>query len=196
MKGGSIASASVVDLVKTETYEHLNTNFDNLIGGAKGKGKDKSQKKTSSKTPKKGSSTSKSSKKPAKKDVKHEHKGGVCMICGGGLMKHMNDFDDKDLHSVYNKKGGAPNALFNIKYDITNAFAQPTYGDNTSRVLDAATMKQLSYESPSSLTPYAKYVQYGNVSGTPVMKFNYTGGKPKKPVIKKNGPKPKKSSKS
>ena len=98
------------------------------------------------------------------------------MICGGGLMKHMNDFDDKDMKSLYNKKGGS-NALYNIKYDITSAFTQPAYGDVTSRGLDASTIKQLSYENPSSLAAYDKFVQYGNVSGTPVMKFNYTGGK-------------------
>ena len=197
MKGGSTASTAVVDLVKTEAYEQLNTQFDNLVGGAKGKGKGKSQQKT---TPKKASTTSKA--KSGKKDGKHAHKGGVCMICGGSLMKHMNDFDDKDLQSVYNKKGGASEALFNIKYDITNAFSQPAYGDNTSRALDADTMKQMSYESPSSLTPYEKYVQYGNVTETPLVKFNYAGGKSKavgkakKPVVKKDSPKPKKTSKS
>ena len=196
MKGGSLASTAVVDLVKTETYEQLNSHFDNLVGGAKGKGKGKFQK-TSPKTPKKASTTSKSSKssKSGKQDKKHEHKGGVCMICGGNLMKHMNDFDDKDLQSVYNKKGGAPNPLFNIKYDISSAFTQPVYGENTSRVLDATTMKQMSYENPSSLTPYAKYVHYGNVSGTPTIKYNYTGGNTKKTVVKKDIPKQKKTSK-
>jgi hypothetical protein len=204
MKGGSSASTAVVDLVKTEAYEHLNTQFDNLVGGAKSKSQQKTSK---SKTPKKTSTTSKTTKpktikaKPGKKDEKHEHKGGVCMICGGNLMKHMNDFDDKDLQSVFNKKGGAPSALYNIKYDISNAFTQPAYGDITSRALDAATMKQMSYESPSSLSPYEKYVQYGNVSGTPVMKFNYTGGKSKaggksnKSVEQKEGQKQSKTSK-
>jgi hypothetical protein len=200
MKGGSSASTAVVDLVKTEAYDHLNTQFDNLVGGAKGKSQQKTSK---SKTPKKTSTTSKTTKgKTGKKDEKHEHKGGVCMICGGNLMKHMNDFDDKDLQSVFNKKGGAPNPLFNIKYDITSAFTQPAYGDITSRALDASTMKQMSYESPSSLSTYDKYVQYGNVTGTPVMKFNYTGGKSKaggkanKTGDKKEGHKQKKISKS
>ena len=199
MKGGSSASTAVVDLVNTEAYEQLNTQFDNLVGGAKRKSQPKPPK---SKTPKKPSTTSKTTKtKTSKKDEKHEHKGGVCMICGGNLMKHMNDFEDKDLQSVYNKKGGAPNALYNIKYDITSAFTQPAYGDITSRTLDAATMKQMSYESPSSLSAYDKYVQYGNVSGTPVMKFNYTGGKSKaggkvkKTGEKKEGHKQKKTSK-
>jgi hypothetical protein len=193
MKGGSSASTAVVDLVNTEAYEQLNTQFDNLVGGAKRKSQPKPPK---SKTPKKPSTTSKTTKtKTSKKDEKHEHKGGVCMICGGNLMKHMNDFEDKDLQSVYNKKGGAPNALYNIKYDITSAFTQPVYGENTSRVLDATTMKQMSYENPSSLTPYAKYVHYGNVSGTPTIKFNYTGGNTKKTVVKKDIPKQKKTSK-
>jgi len=199
MKGGSSASAAVVDLVKTEAYEHLNTQFDNLVGGAKGKSQQKTSK---SKTPKKTSKPKTTKPKAGKKDEKHEHKGGVCMICGGNLMKHMNDFDDKDLQSVYNKKGGSTNALYNIKYDITSAFTQPAYGDITSRALDAATMKQMSYESPSSLSAYDKFVQYGNVSGTPVMKFDYTGGKSKvggkakKTGEKKESQKQKRTSKS
>jgi hypothetical protein len=183
MKGGSAASTAVVDLVKTETYEQMNTHFDNLVGGAKTPKTPKKTKTTktpkASSTPKKteakASKSSKSSK-TGKNSHKHSHLGGMCMICGGGLMKHMNDFDDKDMKSLYNKKGGA-NPLYNIKYDITSAFTQPAYGDVTSRGLDASTIKQLSYENPSSLSAYNKFVQYGNVSGSPVMKFNYTGGK-------------------
>jgi hypothetical protein len=183
MKGGSAASTAVADLVKVDTYEQLNTQFDNLVGG-------KGQRKSATKATKKTSTTTQKEAKPAKTksakpkpvkakptDKKHAHKGGMCMICGGSLMKHMNDFDDKDLQSVFNKKGGAPNPLFNIKYDITSAFSQPVYGEVTSRALDAATMKQMSYENPSSLSPYNKFVQYGNVSGSPVMKFDYVGGK-------------------
>lgn len=176
MKGGSAASTAVVDLVKTETYEQMNNHFDNLVGGAKSK-KAANTNKTSKKTKANKKTEDKPTKsKTVKNSGKHEHSGGICMICGGGLMKHMNDFDDKDMKSLYNKKGGA-NPLYNIKYDITNAFTQPAYGDVTSRGLDASTIKQLSYENPSSLSTYNKFVQYGNVSGTPVMKFNYTGGK-------------------
>jgi hypothetical protein len=103
-------------------------------------------------------------------------KGGVCMICGGSLMKHINEYDDSDLHTVYNKKGGS-NPLFNIKYDITNAFTQPAYGDVASRSVDSAVFKQMAYDNPTSWSPLQKYVQYGNVSGSPSMHFAYSGGK-------------------
>jgi hypothetical protein len=174
MKGGSVASSAVEGLVKPTTYEHLNSQFDNLVGGAKGK-------KNSSPKPKSSTKKATEKKAPSKPTAKtsQSQKGGICMICGGAHMKHINEYNDQGLQKVYNKKGGS-NPLYTIKYDISTAFTQPAYGDVTSRSVDAATLKHMSYESPSSWTPYSKFVQYGNVTGTPQMKFEYSGGKASK----------------
>lgn len=187
MKGGSQASTAVASLVKPQVYEQLNQQFDNLVGGSKKKGsKPKQPSKTKKASP---SSTSEKKptrpKKPSSKSQTHSSnktkhsptmKGGVCMICGGSLMKHMNEYDDTDVQTLYNKKGGS-SALYDIKYDISSAFVKPAHGEIGSRNIDAPTLKHMSYQEPTSWAPFDKYVQYGNVSGSPSMKFNYSGGK-------------------
>jgi hypothetical protein len=185
MKGGSQASTAVASIVSPQAYEQLNQQFDNLVGGSKKKSKQ--PKKSSSTTdkptkPKKPSVPKKSSKAPTHTPNKNKNKhsptmkGGVCMICGGSLMKHMNEYDDSDVQRLYNKKGGA-NALYNIQYDVSSALVKPAYGEAVPRNLDATTLKHMSYQEPSSWAPFDKYVQYGNVSGSPTMKFAYSGGK-------------------
>lgn len=152
MKGGSVSSSHVESLVSSDVYESMNKHFDNLVGGAK------------------------STKKPTKPKLSkpkppHKHKGGVCMLCGGStsLMKHINEFDNSGLKTLYNKKGGS-NPLYNIKYDISTAFTQPLHGV-ASKGFD------INYDNPTSMSSMNKVVQYGNVSGSDNVKFVYGGGK-------------------
>jgi hypothetical protein len=203
MKGGSVASDAVANLVKPEVYETLNNQFDDTVkfsGGSKGK---KKQDKKQDKKPTAKSTSSKQNKK-----------GGMCMACGGSLMKHINEYNDESLHTLYNKKGGS-DPLFTIKYDISTAFAEPTHGQSVSRTVDNSTLNQMTYENPTSFGVMNKSVQYGNVTDSPVVNFSFGGAKKqntknsskktketkdtkdtKQSKDKKKAPKPKMTSKS
>lgn len=180
MKGGSVASDAVVELVKPEAFSKLDAQFDNLVGGAK---KSAPRKSAQSKAP---------TAKP--KAAAKKQKGGICAMCGGH-MKHMNDFDDDGLFNLYNKKGGAA-PLYEVKYDYDASMAKPAHGLAVDRVLDQGTVALMATESPSSLGSMSKMVQYGNVFDGNNIAFNYssTGGAMKKKVPA--APKAKKSTKA
>lgn len=182
MKGGSVASSAVEGLVQAPTWDKLDVQFDNQVGGKK-------------------------QKKPAKKKNKEDKqtkqknkKGGFCPICGGG-MKHINDFDDEGLFNLYNKKGGAAAPSFEMKYDYSDALVKPPHGDAVQRGFNADVVGVSASESPSTLGSMSKAVQFGNVFDAPKVPFVYTGGSKKtsktskKTPQKKTGDKPKKASK-
>lgn len=171
MKGGSVASSAVESLVDAPTWEKLNVQFDNQVGGKKKKTSTKKQdKKKSSKQQEKKSTGNK------EKHSKHQ-KGGMCPMCGGG-MKHINDFESEGLFNLYNKKGGA-NPSFSIKYDYSDAMLKPQHGDVINRALNTDIVGVMASESPSTLGSMNKTVEFGNVFGAPKVPFVYTGGSKK-----------------
>lgn len=179
MKGGSVASDSVVELVTSDTFSKLDAHFDNLVGGAKKTTKNTKSKKTSKpKTPeKKTTKTVKSVTPKTKKQV-----GGICAMCGGH-MKHMNDFDDDGLFNLYNKKGGAA-PLFEVQYDYDTSMAKAAHGTPINRLPDQSSIAAMATESPSSFGSMNKMVQYGNVFEGNNIPFSYSGGKSKKTKVK------------
>ncbi len=169
MKGGSVASDAVVQLVPANAFKLLNSQFTNVVGG----GKKKSPK------PKAVSS------KPTK-----PKKGGMCPMCGGTsakLMNHINEFDDSGLTQLRNKKGGAgspsPSPLFDIKYDYANAIMQSPHGDGIDRSMNLEATRLMTNEAPSVLGGFQKSISYGNVTDIPDTNFIYGGAK--KTVSKK-----------
>lgn len=180
MKGGSVASSAVESLVQAPTWDKLNAQFDNQVGGKKKGAKKQVQKKE------------KASKKPTKQqdnDKKHNvHKGGFCPLCGGG-MKHINDFDNEGLFNLYNKKGGA-NPSFSMKYDYSDAMVKPQHGDFINRGLNTDIVGVMASESPSTLGSMSKTVEFGNVFDAPKVPFVYSGGSK---GTKKQSPKGKKA---
>jgi len=170
MKGGSVASSAVEQLVAPKAFENLNVQFDNIVGGAK-----KSVKKTT---------TKKTEKKTEKKTAqKTKQQGGVCMMCGG--MKHINDFDDEGLFNLYNKKGGSQQ--FTMNYDYSASMLKPLHGAPVDRVLNTDVVGVMANDSSSTLGSMSKTVEFGNVFGTRAVPFNYSGGSQKtKKQVKKS----------
>jgi hypothetical protein len=169
MKGGSVASSSVEQLISVEAFDKLNAQFDNQVGG---------KKKSSSKEKK---TTTKQSNKQGKKTNKDNHstkEGGFCPVCGGG-MKHINDFDDEGMFNLYNKKGGASSPTFSMKYDYVDSMMKPVHGDAIPRGLNTDMISMMANDSASSLGSMNKTVQFGNVFDSPKVPFNYTGGSKK-----------------
>lgn len=164
MKGGSIASSSVEQLVPVQAFEKLDIQFDNQAGGKK-KSKTASKKKT-----------------PAKKTNSKAKKqqGGVCFVCGGA-MKHINEYEDDGLFNLYNKKGGASAPTFSMAYDYVDSMSKPMHGLPVPRGLNTDVMSIGANEVTSSLGSMNKTVAFGNVLDVPKVPFNYTGGS-KKPV--------------
>lgn len=153
MKGGSIASSSVEQLIPVEAFEKLNIQFDNQIGGKK-----------------KSKSTTKQSKK--------KQQGGVCFVCGGS-MKHINDFDNEGIFNLYNKKGGANSPTFSMKYDYLDSMSKPVHGVSIPRGLNTDILSVTANDATSSLGALNKTVAFGNILDTPKIPFNYTGGSKK-----------------
>ena len=180
MKGGSIASSSVEQLIPVETFEKLNIQFDNQVGGKK---KPKTEKKKKQSTPKKD---------------KKKQKGGVCFVCGGS-MKHINDYDNEGIFNLYNKKGGASSPTFSMKYDYVDSMTKPVHGVSIPRGLNTDVLSVMANDTTSSLGSMTKTVEFGNIMDIPKIPFNYTGGskkQPKKAVTPaKKTQKPNKSSK-
>jgi hypothetical protein len=178
MKGGSVASSAVEGLVQGTTWTKLDAQFDNQVGGKK----KKQAKKTTSK-----------SKKTTTKPKQPKQKGGICPVCVGGKMKHMNDFESEGLFNLYNKKGGA-SPSFPIKYDYSDAMMKPLHGDVINRGLNTDIMSVMASDSPSSLGSMNKTIAFGGVVDTPKVPFVYTGGSKKK-TTKTTKPKTTKTSK-
>lgn len=179
MKGGSIASSSVEQLIPVEAFEKLNIQFDNQVGGKK--------------KPKTGNKKKQSG---AKKD-KNKQQGGVCFVCGGS-MKHINDFDNEGIFNLYNKKGGASSPTFSMKYDYVDSMTKPVHGVSVPRGLNTDVLSVMANDTTSSLGSMTKTVEFGNVMDIPKIPFNYTGGSKKqykktvktsKPVKKTQKPK-------
>jgi hypothetical protein len=195
MKGGSVASSGVVDLVNAGAYEKLDAQFDNAVGGGLKKkmprekankqktltdnNKNKTEKPNRSKKTNKTNNSNKAVKTEKKPHVLH---GGMCPMCGG-RMKHMNEYDDTGLFNLYNKKGGA-NQMFDMKYDYNDAMAQSPHGPIINRSVNEQTTAMLANDSPSTLGGLVKSVQFGNVFDTSSVPFTYNGGKGKKTVLK------------
>lgn len=163
MKGGSVASSSVEQLIPVEAFEKLNIQFDNQVGGKK-----KSKAKTVTK--KKEQSTQKKEKK--------KQQGGVCFVCGGS-MKHINDFDNEGIFNLYNKKGGANSPTFSMKYDYIDSMSKPVHGVSIPRGLNTEVLSVMANDTTSSLGSLSKTVEFGNVVDVPRIPFNYTGGSKK-----------------
>lgn len=176
MKGGSVASSSVGELVQTPTWEKLDAQFDNQVGGKK------KSKKQSTKTAKTNKSDSKKTKQEQSQSKKGKQQGGFCPVCGGG-MKHINDFDDEGMFNLYNKKGGA-SPMFQMKYDYTDAMMKPLHGEVIQRGLNTDLVSAMATDSPSSLGSMNKTVEFGNVFDAPKVPFTYSGGAKKKPASK------------
>ncbi len=166
MKGGSIASSSVEQLIPVEAFEKLNLQFDNQVGGKK---------------------KSKSTKTTKKQQSKKKHQGGTCFVCGGS-MKHINDFDNEGIFNLYNKKGGASSPTFSMKYDYVDSMSKPVHGVSIPRGLNTDILSVTANEGTSSLGSLNKTVAFGNVLDTPKIPFNYTGGSKK--TVKKQPKKP------
>lgn len=160
MKGGSIASSSVEQLIPVEAFEKLNLQFDNQVGGKKQPKKDSKKKQTT-----------------AMKDKKKQ-KGGVCFVCGGS-MKHINDFDNEGIFNLYNKKGGASSPTFSMKYDYIDSMTKPVHGVSIPRGLNTDVLSVMANDTTSSLGNMTKTVEFGNVVDIPKIPFNYTGGSKK-----------------
>jgi hypothetical protein len=184
MKGGSVASDNVVSLVSPGAFEKLDAQFDNQFGG-----KRKSVKSVKSVKSAKSVKPAAKAKSQGKKESKHL-KGGMCQMCGG-YMKHMNDFNDEQIASLYNKKGGANAPLFDIKYDYSTSLHQPAHGASIDRTLNETAINAMASESPSSLGGLQKSVQFGNVFGNNDLPFAYGGSRPKRATAKKDAAKPK-----
>lgn len=170
MKGGSVASDAVVELVQPVAFDKLDVQFDNLVGGSK-----------------KTKSVQQKGKQQMQKKKKQD--GGVCFMCGG-RMKHMNEYDSEGIFNLHNKKGGAAPAAaapaFEVKYDYTASMAKDAHGIQIDRGLDNSTVSLMATESPSSFGGMNKMVQYGNVFGdTNNIPFSYSGGATKKKAVKK-----------
>ena len=180
MKGGSIASSSVEQLIPVEAFEKLNIQFDNQIGG------------------KKKSKTNNNKKQSAPKKDKKKQQGGTCFVCGGS-MKHINDFDNEGIFNLYNKKGGANSPTFSMKYDYIDSMTKPVHGVSIPRGLNTDVLSVMANDTTSSLGNMTKTVEFGNVMDVPKIPFNYTGGSKKqsKKTVKpaKKTQKPKSSSK-
>jgi hypothetical protein len=160
MKGGSIASSSVEQLIPVEAFEKLNIQFDNQVGGKK---KSKTDSKKKQNTPKKD---------------KKKQQGGVCFVCGGS-MKHINDFDNEGIFNLYNKKGGASSPTFSMKYDYVDSMTKPVHGVPILRGLNTDVLSVMANDTTSSLGNMTKTVEFGNVMDIPKIPFNYTGGSKK-----------------
>jgi len=170
MKGGSVASSAVESLVQAPTWDKLNVQFDNQVGGKKKKASPKKQTEKKEK---------KQDKKPSANKQKHtkHQKGGMCIMCGG-KMKHINDFESEGLFNLYNKKGGA-NSSFPMSYDYSDAMMKPQHGDVINRTLNTDIVGVMASESPSTLGSMSKTVEFGNVFDAPKVPFVYTGGSKK-----------------
>jgi hypothetical protein len=164
MKGGSIASSSVEQLIPVQAFEKLNIQFDNQVGGKK-----------------KSKTTGKPKKTTAKKQPKKQ-KGGVCFVCGGG-MKHINEYDNEGLFNLYNKKGGASAPTFSMSYDYVDSMSKPVHGLQVPRGLNTDVLSVVANDATSALGSMHKTVTFGNILDVPKVPFNYTGGS-KKPVKK------------
>lgn len=162
MKGGSVASSSVEQLIPVEAFEKLNIQFDNQIGGKK-TSKTKTVNKKKEQTPQKD---------------KKKQKGGVCFVCGGS-MKHINDFDNEGIFNLYNKKGGASSPTFSMKYDYVDSMTKPIHGVSIPRGMNTDVLSVMANDTTSSLGNMTKTVQFGNVVDIPKIPFNYTGGSKK-----------------
>lgn len=167
MKGGSVASSSVEQLIPVEAFEKLNIQFDNQIGG----------KKKSKSTTVKSKTVNKKKEQTSQKDKKKQ-KGGVCFVCGGS-MKHINDFDNEGIFNLYNKKGGANSPTFSMKYDYVDSMSKPVHGISVPRGLNTDVLSVIANDTTSSLGNMTKTVQFGNVVDIPKIPFNYTGGSKK-----------------
>lgn len=163
MKGGSVASSSVEQLIPVEAFEKLNIQFDNQVGGKK-------KSKTKTATKKKQQSTQKKDKK--------KQQGGTCFVCGGS-MKHINDFDNEGIFNLYNKKGGANSPTFSMKYDYIDSMSKPVHGVSIPRGLNTEVLSVMANDTTSSLGSLSKTVEFGNVVDVPRIPFNYTGGSKK-----------------
>jgi hypothetical protein len=158
MKGGSVASHAVTSLVTDGAFSKLDGNFTNIVGGRHRK----------SKQPKRS--------------------GGMCMVCGGSKqdsMKHFSDFDNSGLMSVHNKRGGANNPLFDIRYDYTTSMAQPAHGPAVNRALNFEATNLMAAESISSLGSFNKMPEYGNMTDMNNGTFVYGGATRKTKAPKK-----------
>lgn len=173
MKGGSVASSAVESLVQAPTWDKLNVQFDNQVGGKKKKASPKKQ------TEKKQKASKQQDKKPSANKQKHSthQSGGFCPMCGGG-MKHINDFESEGLFNLYNKKGGA-NSSFPMNYDYSDAMMKPQHGVVINRALNTDIVGVMASESPSTLGGMSKTVEFGNVFDAPKVPFVYTGGSKK-----------------
>ena len=169
MKGGSIASSSVEQLVPVQAFEKLDLQFDNQVGGKK-KAKTSNKKQTTQ-----------------KQQSKKKQQGGVCFVCGGS-MKHINDYDNEGIFNLYNKKGGANSPTFSMTYDYMDSISKPVHGAPIPRGLDTSVLSVTANETTSSLGSMNKTIEYGNILDAPKIPFNYTGGS-KKPVKKTVKPK-------
>ena len=213
MKGGSVSSDNVVVDVKPEAFDKLNGLFTNIVGGAK-----RSKVLRKAKSPKKTSDTKSrkavvKSEKPSKsvKSVKsgkktiRSKKGGMCPMCGGNSMLHMNQYDNSGIFNLYNKKGGAQPLALDVGYNYNIPNQSSPNGPTVIRALDSSAIDILASEPASQMGNLVKTLQYGQAGSAfegPNVPFKYaqslTGGKKtKKVVVKKSSStrKPKKSTK-
>lgn len=165
MRGGSIASNSVAQLVNNATVLKLNAQFDNQVGG-KGK-KTKTGKAVKTVKTVKAVKTAKTAKTAQTAKTVKPKKGGMCLMCGG-------------------QKGGA-SPQFQIQYDYSGAMQQKPHGIPIHRAINDTSVSMLASESPSVLGGLNKTVQFGNVTGTSRVPFTYGGAAPAK--VSKKSPK-------
>lgn len=175
MKGGSVASSAVESLVQAPTWDKLNVQFDNQVGGKK-KASSKKEKPSKKQDKEDKQGKQKKQEKQEKQENKRQ-KGGFCPACGGG-MKHINDFENEGVFNLYNKKGGA-NPSFALNYNYSDAMMKPQHGDVINRGLNTDIVSVMASESPSTLGSMSKTVEFGNVFDAPKVPFVYTGGSKK-----------------
>jgi hypothetical protein len=221
MKGGSVSSENVVADVKVEAFDKLDGLFTNIIGGAKrskGPRKVKSTTKTSKKTEStKSRKTVAKSEKPVAKSVKprktdkasktrkpiqRSKKGGMCPMCGGNSMLHMNQYDNSGIFNLYNKKGGAEQPLLDVGYNYNIPNQSTPNGPIVTRTLDTSAIDILASEPASQMGNLVKTLQYGQAGSAfegPNVPFQYaqtlTGGKKTKKVVVKKSTSARKSKK-
>ena len=107
-------------------------------------------------------------------------------------MKHFNDLDDTGLMRVHNKKGGANQPLFDIKYDYSTPMFQSAHGTPVNRVLNYDVTNMMASESASSLGNFNKLTPYGNLTELNNGPFIYGGAQRKKTSASTRPPKPQK----
>jgi hypothetical protein len=218
MKGGSVSSENVVADVKVEAFDKLDGLFTNVVGGAK-RSKGPRKVKSSTKTSKKPENTKSrktvaKSEKPVAKSVKprktgktgktiqRSKKGGMCPMCGGNSMLHMNQYDNSGIFNLYNKKGGAEQPLLDVGYNYNIPNQSTPNGPIVTRTLDTSAIDILASEPTSQMGNLVKTLQYGQAGSAfegPNVPFKYaqtlTGGKKTKKVVVKKSTSTRKSKK-